>query len=289
MAVVASFTYVQTGSYSINFTDTSTGSPNKWLWDFGDGYTSNLQNPSHTYAAQATYNVTLKVWIQTGSNIVAESFVSGRYKSGGGGSAAAAHANFLAASWTTGGTTLRYQLQFFTSYLVSAGEATYNYDLGAYSSGVAELQIKFGSVPNPADSFVKTVSGKVISAETHGTWLAIDDVTSKLGTSFEESWLDATGYTFGGIEFVSAGTRVQIWTATDIDSILQSVEVLPLNVDFVGTPLYGSNIQTVDFTDLSDAGVTAWSWRKRKAGTNDAFVEFSTVQNPSHDFDKDNP
>ena len=31
------------------------------------------------------------------------------------------------------------------------------------------------------------------------------------------------------------------------------------------------------------------SWRKRKAGTNDAFVEFSTLENPSHDFDKDNP
>lgn len=30
-----------------------------WLWDFGDGNTSNLQNPSHTYINAGTYNVSL--------------------------------------------------------------------------------------------------------------------------------------------------------------------------------------------------------------------------------------
>lgn len=32
-----------------------------WQWDFGDGGTSTLQNPSHTYLAQGTYNVRLIV------------------------------------------------------------------------------------------------------------------------------------------------------------------------------------------------------------------------------------
>ncbi len=40
--------------------------------------------------------------------------------------------------------------------------------------------------------------------------------------------------------------------------------------------------------DLSDLGVTAWSWRKRKAGTNDAYIKFARTKNPSRDFDKDN-
>lgn len=292
MAVVASFTYVQTGSLSVAFTDTSTGSPNKWLWDFGDGFTSNDQNPTHTYAAHAVYTVTLKAFIQTGSNIVTESFSSGRSKSGSGGSDTAAFNNFIAASWTNhppGSTGLFYKIQFLGNFVVSAGEATYSYDLSAYPSGVAELQVQFSTIPNPSDSVVKTGSGKIISAETHNVWLPVEDVTVELGDTFFESWLDATGYTFGGLEFSSAGTRVQVWTATDIDTDSQSVTVRALEVDFVGTPVFGDNVQAVQFTDLSDGGVTVWKWRKRKAGTNDAFIEFATTKNPLHNFDKDNP
>ncbi len=32
-----------------------------WLWDFGDGFTSTLQNPSHTYPVYADYHVTLTI------------------------------------------------------------------------------------------------------------------------------------------------------------------------------------------------------------------------------------
>lgn len=32
-----------------------------WLWDFGDGQTSTLQNPTHAYAAEGLYNVTLTI------------------------------------------------------------------------------------------------------------------------------------------------------------------------------------------------------------------------------------
>lgn len=42
------------------FTDMSIG-PLTWSWDFGDGNTSTLQNPLHTYAAFGTYMVTLTV------------------------------------------------------------------------------------------------------------------------------------------------------------------------------------------------------------------------------------
>lgn len=37
-----------------------------YLWDFGDGNTSNLQNPIHTYAAFDDYNVTLSVFNNCG-------------------------------------------------------------------------------------------------------------------------------------------------------------------------------------------------------------------------------
>jgi len=47
-----------------NFTDDSyspIGPITSWLWDFGDGNTSALQNPSHTYATSGTFNVQLTV------------------------------------------------------------------------------------------------------------------------------------------------------------------------------------------------------------------------------------
>ncbi|MCF6307906.1 MAG: PKD domain-containing protein, partial [Flavobacteriaceae bacterium] len=47
----------------INFTDTSTASGSEtitsWLWDFGDGNTSSVQNPSHSYGIPNVYVVSL--------------------------------------------------------------------------------------------------------------------------------------------------------------------------------------------------------------------------------------
>lgn len=44
---------------SVQFTDVSTNSPNAWLWDFGDGYTSAEKNPIHVYTSPGTHNVQL--------------------------------------------------------------------------------------------------------------------------------------------------------------------------------------------------------------------------------------
>ncbi len=41
------------------FTDTSTGLPASWDWDFGDGGSSTSQNPTHVYAGAGTFNVCL--------------------------------------------------------------------------------------------------------------------------------------------------------------------------------------------------------------------------------------
>ncbi len=53
MAVAATYTYEIRGvsftQFTVNFTDTSTGAPDSWLWDFGDGHCSLEQNPSHVY------------------------------------------------------------------------------------------------------------------------------------------------------------------------------------------------------------------------------------------------
>ena len=46
---------------TVHFTDTSTDNPNRWYWDFGDGHTSTLQNPTHTYTTAGNHIVTLTV------------------------------------------------------------------------------------------------------------------------------------------------------------------------------------------------------------------------------------
>ena len=48
---------------TVIFTDSSTGSPTSWSWDFGDGNTTNatVQHPVHTYYSPGVYTVNLTV------------------------------------------------------------------------------------------------------------------------------------------------------------------------------------------------------------------------------------
>src|SRR5262245_10872122 len=43
----------------VAFADLSAGQPTGWLWDFGDGATSEARHPIHTYQAPGTYDVSL--------------------------------------------------------------------------------------------------------------------------------------------------------------------------------------------------------------------------------------
>ncbi len=56
----------------VRFTDTSTDSPTSWLWDFGDGTISTVQNPTHAYTNEGGYTVILTVKNAIGSNTVSK-------------------------------------------------------------------------------------------------------------------------------------------------------------------------------------------------------------------------
>ena len=61
---IANFTGTPTSGtapLTVQFNDTSTGSPTSWTWDFGDGETATDQNPTHMYTAAGTYDVSLTV------------------------------------------------------------------------------------------------------------------------------------------------------------------------------------------------------------------------------------
>jgi hypothetical protein len=57
---LARFTYFDT-SLTVSFMEVSSYEPTSWQWDFGDGQSSLLPNPVHTYADTGTYHVCLTV------------------------------------------------------------------------------------------------------------------------------------------------------------------------------------------------------------------------------------
>ena len=52
----AGFSWTQTGDLDFAFTNSSTGGTS-WLWDFGDGGTSTVKNPTHTFDAAAACTI----------------------------------------------------------------------------------------------------------------------------------------------------------------------------------------------------------------------------------------
>ncbi|MBL8262711.1 MAG: PKD domain-containing protein [Xanthomonadaceae bacterium] len=97
VAPVANFTSSVSG-LTATFTDTSTDSDGSIVsrsWDFGDGATSTATNPSRTYAAAGTYNVTLTVVDDGG---LKHSRTAAVTVSSGGGTAPDAHWSWSRAS-----------------------------------------------------------------------------------------------------------------------------------------------------------------------------------------------
>ena len=81
-APTANFTFSPSGvpvmGTPVSFSDTSTGTPTAWSWNFGDpasgaSNTSTLQNPSHTFQSANTYNVSLQASNAGGSNSITKS------------------------------------------------------------------------------------------------------------------------------------------------------------------------------------------------------------------------
>jgi PKD repeat protein len=62
-------------SDSIQFLDLTLGDPHTWLWDFGDGNTSNLKNPKHKYSSPGNYTVKLTAT----NNLITKSFEINNY------------------------------------------------------------------------------------------------------------------------------------------------------------------------------------------------------------------
>jgi len=61
---------------SVQFSDESSGEPQSWHWDFGDGSTSELENPMYSFSNPGTYTITLTVMNSYGnSSLVKEDMI----------------------------------------------------------------------------------------------------------------------------------------------------------------------------------------------------------------------
>ena len=121
---------------TVTFNDASTGSAGitSWSWDFGDGTTSTLQNPTHTYATAGTYDVSLIVngsantetktgyitvnpspTVDLGADIAICDGTTQTLDAGSG------HTNYL---WSTGATTQTIDVTTSGTYSVTVGNGT---------------------------------------------------------------------------------------------------------------------------------------------------------------------
>lgn len=64
--VTSNFTSVDNGNGDYSFTNTSTGSVGSYYWSFGDGTSSTLSNPNHTFVSNGTFVIQLIITDSSG-------------------------------------------------------------------------------------------------------------------------------------------------------------------------------------------------------------------------------
>lgn len=66
---LANYIFTSPSQNVVQFNNTSTNTPTSYTWNFGDGFTSTLTSPSHTYSQTGTYNVCLTANNGCGSDV----------------------------------------------------------------------------------------------------------------------------------------------------------------------------------------------------------------------------
>lgn len=283
VAPVADFVADQPQNCSgiVQFTDQSQNAPTSWLWAFGDGTTSTLQNPSHTYTAVGSYTVSLTATNGSGSTTkTRNSYIS---YDGSAPKAAACTPQTLA---------------YCCNYGIT------QFTLGPLTKTSANGQVGY-------EDF--TCSGK--ATLTIGNRYAISLTTSPTSAQDTRVWLDvnndgaftASELIYQALNTINPSGTVVVPTTTITNQPLR----LRVVSDYVGSPYtactgiqYGqaedytitlrantsapvaaftSNYSTgvcqtsVQFMDQSQNAPTSWLWTFGDGAT-------STLQNPSHTY-----
>lgn len=287
-APVASFTAnVTSGSnpLSVQFIDTSTNTPARWFWSFGDGAVSEESDPAHAYTIDGVYTVTLTVTNADGSHSVTRANYITSLKSvtppvAGFVSTGATGSNPLSVKFVDASTNSP------TSWVWSFGDGgssieqnpthtytskgTFTVTMTATNSGGSNTVTKDAYVTVSQDSVAPTAS--FVATTTSGfTPLPVKFVdTSVNGPT---SWV----WTFGdgNSEFVqnpthtytSEGTYTVTLTATNSigSSTATKVDYITANLNepiasFTADVTSGTAPLIVQFNDTSLNAPTTWTW-----------------------------
>ncbi|MEN6518314.1 MAG: PKD domain-containing protein [Methanospirillum sp.] len=285
----------------VQFTDFSTGGPTTWLWDFGDGQTSTLQNPSHAYSAIGTYAVNLTASHSFSSNITSRPAyitvfnpVTASFTKAPPEGRAPLTVIFTDTSggtpdnwrWDFGdGTTstaknpppqvysvakdYRVNLTIWNSQwpdLTSTATAT----VRVYAPPVASFTADMVVGPAPLwVNFTDTSTGNPYS----WTWVFGDNTPSVGGPNQMHKYITPGNYTVTLLVENPAGTSTA--------SRVITVRLSPPVADFVGVPRAVIRNQQIQFTDLSTNSPTVWQWDFNNDGAID-----STARNPTYSYSK---
>ena len=270
----------------VNFSDLTTNSPTSWSWDFGDGGTSTMRNPSHLYLTEGEYTVTLTATNMIGSGTITKTNYVTVTPHGVLVVPVTSFAIYWGSSLVSGGLS---DLQASDDhYLVVANGSDQN------KSGMMAFTWATGRAPSDVSKLKLEVEVHSSSDTCPGAWVEVCDTTSTWlrqatspvipgttdtwitwETTDIPTWLNSDG-TFTARLCLCGNVPVQTDYQFFVDTarITLNLISLPPVADFSGTPTSGARPLTVNFTDATTHSPYAWSWDFGDGGT-------STAQNPS--------
>lgn len=270
----------QSNELTANFLDFSTNNPTSWMWEFGDGGTSTLQNPTHTYSLPGTYTVCLTASSVCGNNQTCNQVIitCSPPQAGFG-----FQANELVVSFTDNSTNspISWSWNFGDGTTATVQNPTHTYALpGTYtvcltvSSICGNTQIcneVNTNCPPPAVGFEVQINELNVGFSDTSS-----DEVSQWSWDFGDG--NSSGQQNPTHAYAVPGTYEVCLTVT---SDCGSSEVcLSITVN-CALPTVGYSAQanqlSVNFTDNSDEAVTSWLWNFGDGNT-------STEQNPAHTY-----
>ncbi len=268
---------VTTNGLSASFTDTSTagsGTINSWSWNFGDGGTSSVQNPSHTYAAAGTYTVTLTVGDSAGKTSSASKAVTVSQPVA---AYCASKSNNCAEEWIAkvqvDGFSNASQGQTysdFTSKVISLAPGSHTLTLTPGFSGSAYKEywavwIDWNGDKDFADSgeqvFTANGTAAVTGTFTVPTSAPQGQTRLRVAMKYNAAPTNCETFSYGEVEDYT----LNITAATGEPSASFTFAASNLTVAFSDTSPH------------SGGTITSWSWNFGDGGT-------SSAQNPSHTY-----
>jgi PKD repeat protein len=268
---------------TVHFYDQTQGAPTSWYWNFGDGNTSTVQHPIHTYYSQGTYTVRLTITNSYGSSTKTKT----NYITVGQSVSGAPLADFTA-SPTYGTSPLSVSFQDIstgspTLWYWSFGDGSHTDDQNPthiYTSGGKFNVSLTVSNANGSDTETKinyiTVSGDAPQADFYANKtsgaapLTVHFYDDTPGAPSSWAWSFGDGststekhpvhtYYSQGTYTVSLTITNSYGSTTKTKSKYISVGGAPES-DFYGLPREGYAPLTVHFYDKSTGSPTLWYW-----------------------------